>query len=82
MSRVAVARTQLSRVGVLPALRRMAAADIAALGYSSQLGQDLLVTNEPDVSQYARRIVWVRDGRIVRDYEVADRRRAVEDRGG
>ncbi len=43
MSRVAVARTQLSRVGVLPALRRMAAADIAALGYSSQLGQDVLV---------------------------------------
>jgi putative ABC transport system ATP-binding protein len=39
----------------------------------------LLVTHEPDVAQYARRIVEVRDGRIIRDHPVADRRRAADD---
>jgi len=39
----------------------------------------LLVTHEPDVAQYARRIVEVRDGRILRDHPVADRRRAADD---
>jgi len=39
----------------------------------------LLVTHEPDVAQYARRVVEVRDGRIIRDHPVADRRRAAED---
>jgi putative ABC transport system ATP-binding protein len=39
----------------------------------------LLVTHEPEVAQYAKRIVEVRDGRIVRDHAVADRRRAAED---
>ena len=31
----------------------------------------VLVTHEPEVSQYARRIVEVRDGRIVRDHPVS-----------
>ena len=39
----------------------------------------VLVTHEPDVAQYARRIVEVRDGRIVRDHPVAERRRAADD---
>jgi putative ABC transport system ATP-binding protein len=39
----------------------------------------LLVTHEPEVAQYAKRIVEVRDGRIVRDMSVADRRRAADD---
>ena len=39
----------------------------------------LLVTHEPDVAQYARRIVEVRDGRIVRDHPVANRRSAAAD---
>ena len=39
----------------------------------------VLVTHEPDVAQYAKRIVEVRDGRIVRDHPVADRRRATDD---
>ncbi|RJP19781.1 MAG: ABC transporter ATP-binding protein [Deltaproteobacteria bacterium] len=36
----------------------------------------VLVTHEPDISGYARRIVRFRDGRIVEDVPVTDRRRA------
>jgi putative ABC transport system ATP-binding protein len=39
----------------------------------------LLVTHEPDVAQYAKRIVEVRDGRILRDHPVADRHVAADD---
>jgi putative ABC transport system ATP-binding protein len=39
----------------------------------------LLVTHEPDVAQYAKRIVEVRDGRIRRDHPVESRRRAADD---
>jgi len=39
----------------------------------------LIVTHEPDVAQYATRIVEVRDGRIRRDHPVEQRRNAAED---
>jgi putative ABC transport system ATP-binding protein len=39
----------------------------------------VLVTHEPDVAQYAKRIVVVRDGHIVRDTPVTNRRRAEDD---
>jgi putative ABC transport system ATP-binding protein len=39
----------------------------------------LIVTHEPDIATYARRIVEVRDGRILRDEAVADRHRAARD---
>jgi putative ABC transport system ATP-binding protein len=39
----------------------------------------LLVTHEPDVARYAKRIVEVRDGRILRDHPVLDRRNAADD---
>ena len=39
----------------------------------------LIVTHEPDVAQYATRIVEVRDGRIRRDHPVERRRTAAED---
>jgi putative ABC transport system ATP-binding protein len=39
----------------------------------------LLVTHEPDVADYARRIVEVRDGRIRRDHPVENRRSAAQD---
>ena len=39
----------------------------------------LIVTHEPEVAQYAKRIVDVRDGRIVRDHPVENRHRAAED---
>jgi putative ABC transport system ATP-binding protein len=39
----------------------------------------LIVTHEPDVAQYATRIVEVRDGRIRRDHPVEQRRDAAAD---
>jgi putative ABC transport system ATP-binding protein len=39
----------------------------------------LIVTHEPDVAKYAKRIVEVRDGHIIRDHPVDDRRNAAED---
>ncbi|MFL5583022.1 MAG: ABC transporter ATP-binding protein [Gemmatimonadaceae bacterium] len=39
----------------------------------------VLVTHESEVAQYAKRVVVVKDGRIVRDQAVASRRRAADD---
>jgi putative ABC transport system ATP-binding protein len=39
----------------------------------------LIVTHEPDVAQYAKRIVEVRDGHIRRDHPVLNRKRADDD---
>ena len=39
----------------------------------------LIVTHEPEVAQYARRIVEVRDGRIIHDHAVPNRRSAAAD---
>jgi putative ABC transport system ATP-binding protein len=39
----------------------------------------LIVTHEPDVAKYSKRIVEVRDGHIIRDHPVEDRRRAADD---
>jgi putative ABC transport system ATP-binding protein len=39
----------------------------------------LLVTHELDIATYARRIVELRDGRIIRDQPVTDRRTAAKD---
>jgi putative ABC transport system ATP-binding protein len=39
----------------------------------------VLVTHEPDVAQYAKRVVEMRDGRIIRDRMIAGRRSAADD---
>jgi len=39
----------------------------------------LLVTHEPDIARYAKRIVDMRDGRIIRDQPVTGRRNAAAD---
>src|SRR3954464_8051271 len=39
----------------------------------------VLVTHEPEVAQYAKRVVEMRDGRIIRDHPVKNRRRAADD---
>ncbi len=38
----------------------------------------VLVTHEPDIASYARRIVYFKDGRLVRDKQVKRQRRAEE----
>ena len=39
----------------------------------------VLVTHEPDIAQYAQRIVVFKDGKIRRDYQVEDQRDAAEE---
>jgi putative ABC transport system ATP-binding protein len=39
----------------------------------------LVVTHEPDIAAYAKRIVEMRDGRIIRDAPLGARRSAAED---
>jgi putative ABC transport system ATP-binding protein len=39
----------------------------------------VLVTHEPDIAQYADRIIVVRDGRIIRDQQVLESRDAAEE---
>jgi putative ABC transport system ATP-binding protein len=42
----------------------------------------LLVTHEPEIARYAKRIIQLRDGRIVRDAPIAHRRNAADDLAG
>jgi putative ABC transport system ATP-binding protein len=39
----------------------------------------ILVTHEPDIAQYAKRVVVFKDGKINRDYEISDQRDAAEE---
>jgi len=39
----------------------------------------IIVTHEPDIAQYAHRVIEVRDGRIIKDHSVAAPRRAADD---
>ena len=39
----------------------------------------IIVTHEPDIAQYAHRVIDVRDGRIMKDHVVATPRRAADD---
>jgi putative ABC transport system ATP-binding protein len=39
----------------------------------------IIVTHEPDIAQYAHRVIDVRDGRIMKDYAVTAPRRAADD---
>ena len=39
----------------------------------------LVVTHEPDIARYARRVVEMRDGHIIRDFAIPNRGRAAED---
>jgi putative ABC transport system ATP-binding protein len=38
----------------------------------------ILVTHEVDISEYAKRVLLFRDGKIVKDYPVTERRNAAE----
>src|SRR2546421_6283318 len=39
----------------------------------------VLVTHEPDIAQYAQRVVVFKDGRIQKDYQIIDQRNAAEE---
>jgi putative ABC transport system ATP-binding protein len=85
--RVAIARALVTDPTIILAdeptgnLDSRTAVDVMALfqALNDQGVTLLVVTHEPDVAVYARRIVDMRDGRIVRDVRVRDRRNAAED---
>jgi putative ABC transport system ATP-binding protein len=39
----------------------------------------ILVTHEPDIAQYAKRVIVFKDGKIKKDYQVEDQRNAAEE---
>ena len=39
----------------------------------------VLVTHEPDIAQYAQRVVVFKDGKIKKDYQIEDQRNAAEE---
>src|SRR5687767_12083607 len=85
--RVAIARALVTRPTMLLADEPTGNLDTRTTVEVMALFQELndqgitivLVTHEAEVAQYARRVVEVRDGRIIRDHAVGDRRRAGED---
>jgi putative ABC transport system ATP-binding protein len=85
--RVAIARALVSQPTVLLADEPTGNLDsrttIEVMALFQELNDQgitiLLVTHEPEVAQYAKRIVEVRDGRIVRDHPVVNRHRAADD---
>jgi putative ABC transport system ATP-binding protein len=85
--RVAIARALVNRPAIILADEPTGNLDtrtsIDVLSVFQELNDTgitvVLVTHEHDIAQYAKRIVEMRDGIILRDYLVSERRRAKED---
>jgi len=84
--RVAIARALVNRPAILLADEPTGNLDSRTSVEIMQIFQDLndsgltivVVTHEPDIAQFAKRIVVFRDGKIRRDDQVKDRPRAME----
>ena len=87
--RVAIARALVTRPSLLLADEPTGNLDshtsIEVLALFQELNEAgitmLVVTHEPDIARYTKRVVELRDGRVVRDEAVRDRRAAAEDLG-
>jgi len=85
--RVAIARALVNRPAILLADEPTGNLDSRTSVEIMQIFQELndsgltivLVTHEPDIAHYAKRIVVFRDGKILRDEPVLDRPRAAEE---
>jgi len=88
--RVAIARAIVNTPALLLADEPTGNLDSATsdeiLGIFQRLNEErgitlVLVTHEPDISEYARRVIRFRDGVIVEDHPVASRRRSASPAG-
>ena len=85
--RVAIARALVTRPALLladePTGNLDSRTSVEVLALFQQLNQEgitiLLVTHERDIARYAKRIVEMRDGHVLRDVPVAERGVAAED---
>jgi putative ABC transport system ATP-binding protein len=86
--RVAIARALVNRPSLLLADEPTGNLDtrtsIEIMNLFQELNRErgitiVLVTHEPDIAAYAKRIIVMRDGRIVRDQTVENRRSAAEE---
>jgi putative ABC transport system ATP-binding protein len=85
--RVAIARALVNRPAILladePTGNLDSRTSIEIMSVFQELNTEgvtvILVTHEPDVANYARRIVGLRDGRIVRDVAVTSQHDAAKD---
>jgi putative ABC transport system ATP-binding protein len=85
--RVAIARALVNQPTIVLAdeptgnLDTLTSIDVMALFQSlnEQGITIILVTHEPDIAQYAQRLIMLRDGRIIQDKAVKKRRQAMQD---
>jgi len=83
--RVAIARALVNHPSILladePTGNLDSRTSIEIMGIFQELNEResltiILVTHEPDIAEYARRVIHFRDGRVTRDQAVQDRRSA------
>jgi putative ABC transport system ATP-binding protein len=88
--RVAIARALVTRPAILladePTGNLDSVTSIEVMSVFQELNDQgmtvILVTHEPDIAQYARRVVEMRDGHVLRDAPVRERQIAAEDLQG
>lgn len=86
--RVAIARALVNRPKIILADEPTGALDsrtsVEVMDIFQRLNREqgitlVLVTHEHDIAEYAKRVIIFKDGKINRDYEVADQRNAAEE---